>query len=133
MRSVVVALFAAGLAAGCGDDAPSTEEATAEVCAARGEVDSVITEVERLDPTDLDQLADAREQIADDLDELAAAGQELAESAWDDVESAAEDVRDTIDDIDADSTFREANDQLSEARDQLAAAWEDFTSGVDCP
>jgi hypothetical protein len=133
MGSVVIALFALGLAAGCGDDAPTTEEATAEVCDARDQVDSAITDVERLDPTDLDQLADAREQLADDIDELAAAGQQLAESAWDDVESAADDVRDTIDDIDADSTFREANQQLSDARDQLATAWEDFTADVECP
>jgi hypothetical protein len=133
MGSVVIVLFAVGLGAACGDDAPTTEEATAEVCDAREDVDGVITEVDRLDPTDLDKLADAREQLGDDIDELAAAGQQLAESAWDDVESAAEGMRDTIDEIDADSTFREANEQLSAARDELVTAWEDFTSEVDCP
>jgi chemotaxis regulatin CheY-phosphate phosphatase CheZ len=127
--AVVAALV---LAAGCGDDTPTADEATADVCDARDRVDEAITQTERLDPTDLDGLADVREQIEDDVDELEDAGQELSESAWDDVESAAQDVEDAIDEIDADSEFREANEQLSAARERLAEAWDSFVSDVDC-
>lgn len=125
-------LSAGALAAGCGDDSPTTEEATADVCDARDDLDETILAAERLDPTDSEELTDVREQIADDVDELGDAGQQLAESAWDDVESAADDLRETIDDIDADSDFREANQQLSSAREQLAEAWATFVSDVDC-
>jgi hypothetical protein len=126
------AVLVVGLAAACGDDGPSTEEATAEVCDARENVDEELVDVSRLDPTDVDDLNQVRDDLADEVDELDSAGQELAEAEWEDVESAVEQVRDTIGSIDADTTFREANEQLSEARDQLTEAWDAFVSGVDC-
>jgi hypothetical protein len=120
------------LAAGCGDDGPTTAEATADVCDARDDLEETMTEVERLDPTDGEKLSDARESLADDVDELSDAGQQLAEATWDDVESAADDVESALGDIDADTSFREANERLSTARDRLAEAWNSFLSDVDC-
>jgi chromosome segregation ATPase len=125
-------LLAVGLVAGCGDDGPSTEEATAEVCDARENVDEELVDVSRLDPTDADDLNQVRDDLADEVDELDSAGQELAEAEWEDVENAVDQLRDTIADFDADTEFGEANQQLSEARDQLTEAWDAFVSGVDC-
>jgi DNA repair ATPase RecN len=136
-RSVTVwvgslVLLAVGLAAACGDDGPTTEEATAEFCEAQADIDETITDVRHLDPSDLDELDDAREELGDDIDELGSAGQELAEAEWDEVEDAADELQDTIDDIDADSSFREAAERLGEARGTLAEAWDDIVSNVDC-
>jgi TolA-binding protein len=126
------AVLVVGLAAACGDDGPSTEEATAEVCDARENVDEELVDVSRLDPTDVDDLNQVRDDLADEVDELDSAGQELAEAEWEDVENAVDQLRDTIGNIDADTEFGEANQQLSEARDQLTEAWDAFVSGVDC-
>ncbi|MGH9229648.1 MAG: hypothetical protein ACRD07_13160 [Acidimicrobiales bacterium] len=121
-----------GALAGCGDDEPSTEEATADVCDAREDLDDTLTDLGRLDPTDRDELGDAREEISDDVDELSGAGQELAESQWENFEQAWENLRDTVDDLDQDTTFREAREQLSSAGDELTGAWDEFVSSVDC-
>jgi predicted nuclease with TOPRIM domain len=133
---ILVALFlvgaGAGALAGCGDDEPSTEEATAEVCDARQNLDDTLTDLELLDPTDRSDLADAREEISDDVDELSSAGQALAESEWDNFEQAWENLRDTVDGLDQDTSFAEARDQLSSAGEELTNAWDEFTARVDC-
>ena len=98
----------AGALAGCGDDEPSTEEATAEVCDARQDLDKTLTDLGTLDPTDRSQLEAAREEISNDVDELSSAGQALAESEWDNFEQAWENLRDTVDSLDQDTTFAEA-------------------------
>ncbi|HZA78616.1 MAG TPA: hypothetical protein VE623_19730 [Acidimicrobiales bacterium] len=132
LAASVLALGGAAALAGCGDDGPSTEEATSEVCGARDDLDDTLTQLNRLDPTDLPELADVREQLADDVDELNSAGQELAESQWDDVEQAWDDFRETVDDFDQDTSFREAREQLTSVTDELGNAWDEFVSNVDC-
>jgi hypothetical protein len=122
----------AGALAGCGDDEPSTEEATAEVCDARQNLDKTLTDLGALDPTDRSQLADAREEISNDVDELSDAGQQLAESEWDNFEQAWDNLRDTVDNLDEDTTFAEASEQLSAAGDDLSSAWDEFTARVEC-
>jgi ABC-type transporter Mla subunit MlaD len=132
LAASVLALVAAAALAGCGDDGPSTEEATADVCAAREDLDDTLTQLSRLDPTDRSDLADVREQLAGEVDELSSAGQELAESQWDDVEQAWDDFRDTVDDFDQDTEFAEAREQLTAVTDEITGAWDDFVSNVDC-
>jgi ABC-type transporter Mla subunit MlaD len=132
LAALVLAGGGAGALVGCGDDEPSTEEATADVCGARDDLDDTLTELERLDPTDRDDLADAREEISDDVDELSSAGQVLAESAWDSFEGAWENLRDTVDDLDQETTFAEAREQLSSAGEELTGACEEFVANVDC-
>jgi uncharacterized phage infection (PIP) family protein YhgE len=122
----------AGALAGCGDDEPSTEEATAEVCDARQDLDKTLTDLGTLDPTDTSQLSDAREEISNDVDELSDAGQALAESEWDDFEQAWDNLRDTVDNLNEDTTFAEAHEQLSSAGEELTSAWDEFTSRVEC-
>jgi hypothetical protein len=133
---ILVALFVvgagAGALAGCGDDEPSTEEATADVCDARENLDDTLTELGRLDPTDRSELADAREEISNDVEELGDAGRVLAESQWDSVEEAWNNLRNTVDDLDQDTTFAEAREQLSSAGEDLTNAWDEFVSNVDC-
>jgi chromosome segregation ATPase len=122
----------AGALAGCGDDEPSTEEATADVCDARENLDDTLTELDRLDPTDRSELDEARDEITDDVEELRSAGQELAESQWDNFEQAWESLGDTINDLDQDTTFREAREQLTSASEEITNAWDEFVSNVDC-
>ena len=122
----------AGALAGCGDDEPSTEEATTEVCDAREDLDETLTDLGNLDPTDRSQLADARDEISNDVDELSDAGEQLAESEWDNVEQAWDDLRDAVDNLDEDTTFAEAREQLSSAGEELTSAWNEFTSRVEC-
>jgi hypothetical protein len=122
----------AGALAGCGDDEPSTEEATTEVCDARQNLDDTLTDVERLDPTDRSDLTDAREEISNDVEELGSAGRVLAESEWDNFEDAWNNLRTTVDDLDQDTTFAEAREQLSSASEELTNAWDEFISRVDC-
>jgi hypothetical protein len=122
----------AGALAGCGDDEPSTEEATAEVCDARQNLDDTLTDLERLDPTDRSDLTDAREEISNDVEELGSAGRVLAESEWDNVEDAWNNLRTTVDDLDQDTTFAAAREQLSSAGEELTNAWDEFISRVDC-
>ena len=110
-------VLAIGLAAGCGDDGPSTEEATAELCDARDDLGDEIAGTDRLDPRDVDELNDAREELADDVDELSSAGQEVADSAWEDVERATEQLQEAVGSIDADTSFCEAADRLGSAQD----------------
>jgi hypothetical protein len=133
---ILVALFVvgagAGALAGCGDDEPSTEEATADVCDARENLDDTLTELDRLDPTDRSELDEARDEITDDVEELRSAGQELAESQWDNFEQAWESLGDTINDLDQDTTFREAREQLTSASEEITNAWDEFASNVDC-
>jgi hypothetical protein len=133
MGAGLAVLLAVGLAAGCGDDEPSTEEATAEVCDARDDLQDSIDEADRLDPRDTDKLNEAREELADDVDELSSAGQQLAEDEWDDVESATEQLRDAIGSIDRDTTFGEAAEALQSAQGALTEAWDNFVSNVECP
>jgi ABC-type transporter Mla subunit MlaD len=128
----VLVLVGAGVLAGCGDDEPSTEEATAEVCEASGNLDKTLTDVSNLDPTDTSQLADAREEISNDVDELSDAGKALAESEWDSFEQAWDNLRDTVDNLDEDTTFAEAREQLSSASEELTNAWDEFISRVEC-
>ena len=122
----------AGALAGCGDDEPSTEEATTEVCDARQNLDDTLTDLERLDPTDRSDLTDAREEISNDVEELGSAGRVLAESEWDNFEDAWNNLRTTVDDLDQDTTFAEAREQLSSAGEELTNAWDEFISRVDC-
>jgi len=122
----------AGAIAGCGDDEPSTEEATTEVCDARQNLDDTLTDLERLDPTDRSDLTDAREEISNDVEELGSAGRVLAESEWDNFEDAWNNLRTTVDDLDQDTTFAEAREQLSSAGEELTNAWDEFISRVDC-
>jgi hypothetical protein len=122
----------AGALAGCGDDEPSTEEATTEVCDARQNLDDTLTDLERLDPTDRSDLTDAREEISNDVEELGSAGRVLAESEWDNVEDAWNNLRTTVDDLDQDTTFAAAREQLSSAGEELTNAWDEFISRVDC-
>jgi predicted nuclease with TOPRIM domain len=131
---VALVLVGAGVGAlaGCGDDEPSTEEATAEVCDARQNLDKTLTDLGTLDPTDRSQLSDAREEISNDVEELGDAGNVLAESEWNNVEDAWNNLRDTVDDLDQDTTFAEAREQLSSAGEELTNAWDEFTSKVDC-
>jgi chromosome segregation ATPase len=133
---ILVALFVVGAGtgalAGCGDDEPSTEEATADVCDARENLDDTLTELDRLDPTDRSELDEARDEITDDVEELRSAGQELAESQWDNFEQAWESLGDTINDLDQDTTFREAREQLTSASEEITNAWDEFASNVDC-
>jgi chromosome condensin MukBEF ATPase and DNA-binding subunit MukB len=121
-----------GALAGCGDDEPSTEEATAEVCDARQDLDKTLTDLGTLDPTDRSQLSDAREEISNDVEELGDAGKVLAESEWNNVEDAWNNLRNTVDDLDEDTTFAQAREQLSSAGEELTTAWDEFTSRVDC-
>jgi flagellar biosynthesis chaperone FliJ len=122
----------AGALAGCGDDEPSTEEATAEVCDARQNLDDTLTQLDMLDPTDRSDLADAREEISNDVEELGSAGRVLAESEWDNFEDAWNNLGSTVDDLDQDTTFAEAREQLSSASEELTNAWDEFTARVDC-
>ncbi len=122
----------AGALAGCGDDEPSTEEATTEVCDARQNLDDTLTDLERLDPTDRSDLTDAREEISNDVEELGSAGRVLAESEWDNFEDAWNNLRTTVDDLDQDTTFAAAREQLSSAGEELTNAWDEFISRVDC-
>ena len=130
----VLLLLGAGAVAlaGCGDDEPSTEEATAEVCDARQDLDKSLTDLGTLDPTDRSQLEAAREEISNDVDELSSSGQALAESEWDNFEQAWENLRDTVDSLDQDTTFAAAREQLSSAGEELTNAWDEFISRVDC-
>jgi ABC-type transporter Mla subunit MlaD len=132
LAALVVVGAGAGALTGCGDDEPSTEEATAEVCDARENLDNTLTELGRLDPTDRSDLAAARDEISNDVDELSSAGQKVAESQWDDFEQAWENLRDTVDSLDQDTTFREAREQLTSAGEGLTSAWDEFISNVDC-
>jgi ABC-type transporter Mla subunit MlaD len=125
-------LVGAGALAGCGDDEPSTEEATTQVCDARANLDDTLTQLNRLDPTDRSELADAREQISNEVDDLSDAGKKLAESQWNDVEDAWDNLRNTVDDLDQDTSFAEARQQLSSAGEELSTAWQEFTSQVEC-
>jgi hypothetical protein len=132
LAALVLVGAGVGALAGCGDDEPSTEEATAEVCDARENLDNTLTELGRLDPTDRSDLAAARDEISNDVDELSSAGQKVAESQWDDFEQAWENLRDTVDSLDQDTTFREAREQLTSAGEGLTSAWDEFVSNVDC-
>jgi hypothetical protein len=132
LAALVLVGAGAGVLAGCGDDEPSTEEATAEVCDARDDLDNTLTDLRLLDPTDRSDLAEAREQIADDVDELGSAGQELAASQWDNFEQAWENLQNTVDDLDQDTSFPEAQEQLSSAGEELTSAWDEFVANVDC-
>jgi hypothetical protein len=130
--SAAIVLLAVGAAAGCGDDEPTTEEATTEVCDARDSLDDTITDVSNLDPSDTADLDEARDELSDDVDELADAGRQLAESEWDDLEGAVDNLRDTVGSIGGDTTFSEAAEQLSGARDELVNAWDSFIAQVSC-
>jgi ABC-type transporter Mla subunit MlaD len=132
LAALVLVGGGAGALAGCGDNEPSTEEATADVCAAREDLDKTVSNLHNLDATDTSELAETRDEISDDLDELSDAGKKLAESEWDDFEQAWDDLRDTVDNLNQDTTFAEARDQLSSAVDELTGAWDDFISKVDC-
>jgi ABC-type transporter Mla subunit MlaD len=132
LAALVLVGAGAGALAGCGDDEPSTEEATADVCAAREDLDKTVSNLDNLDPTDTSQLAETRDEISDDLEELSDAGKKLAGSDWDNLEQAWEDLRDTVGNLNQDTTFAEARDQLSSAVDGLTGAWDDFISKVDC-
>jgi hypothetical protein len=132
LSAVALAGLVTGGLTSCGDDEPSTEEATTEVCDARDDLDDTLAELGRLDPTDRSELADAREEIADDVDELGSAGSELAEQQWDDVQQAWDDLRNTLDDIDGDTDFADAREQLASASDELSSAWDSFVSDVSC-
>jgi hypothetical protein len=132
LAALTLAAVGAAALTSCGDDEPSTEEATSDVCAARDNLDDTLTELGRLDPTDRSELADAREALSEDVDELGSAGRELAESQWDDVEQAWDDLRSTLDDLDEDSTFAEAREQLATAGADLSSAWDEFVSDVSC-
>jgi uncharacterized protein YPO0396 len=122
----------AGALAGCGDDEPSTEEATADVCNARENVDATLATLGGLDPTDTSELSEVRQELADDIDELSSAGKQLNESQWDSVEEAWDNLRDTIENLDEDTTFSEAADQLASARAELNDAWDQFVADVEC-
>ena len=50
LAASVLALGGAAALTGCGDDGPSTEEATSEVCGARDDLDDTLTQLNRLDP-----------------------------------------------------------------------------------
>ncbi|MGH9215625.1 MAG: hypothetical protein ACRD0V_14860 [Acidimicrobiales bacterium] len=132
LAALVLVGAGAGALVGCGDDEPSTEEATAEVCDARESIDDTLTDLSHLDPTDTSQLADARDEIANDVDQLSSAGKVLAESEWDNVENAWNNLQDTVDGLDEDTTFAEAREQLSSAGEEFTGAWDEFTSRVDC-
>jgi predicted nuclease with TOPRIM domain len=132
LAALVLVGAGASALAGCGDDEPSTEEATADFCAAREDLDKTVSNLHNLDATDTSELAETRDEISDDLEELSDAGKKLAESEWDDFEQAWEDLRDTVDNLNQDTTFAEARDQLSSAVDGLTGAWDDFISKVDC-
>jgi ABC-type transporter Mla subunit MlaD len=132
LSALALGLVAAGALAACGDDSPSTEEATSEVCDAREDIGDTLTQLSRLDPTDRADLAEVREDIADDVEELGSAGQELAESQWDDLEQAWDDFRETVDDFDQDTSFAEAREQLTSVTDEITSAWDEFASNVDC-
>jgi hypothetical protein len=132
IAALVLVGAGAGVLAGCGDDEPSTEEATAQVCDARQSLNETLTDLGDLDPTDSSQLAEARDNISNDVDELSSAGKKLAESEWNDVEQAWDGFRDTVDNLDQDTTFAEARQQLTSAMEELTSAWDQFTSKVDC-
>ncbi len=132
IAAIVLVAAGAGVLAGCGDDKPSTEEATADVCDARQTIDETLHDLNTLDPTDRSQLAEARDNLANDVDELSSAGKALAESEWDNVENAWEGFKDTVDNLGQDTTFAEARQQLSSAGEELASAWDEFTSKVEC-
>jgi ABC-type transporter Mla subunit MlaD len=132
LAALVIVGAGAGALAGCGDDEPSTEEATAEVCDARQNLDDTLTDLKDLDPTDRSKLAEARDDIANDVDELSSAGKVLAESEWDNVEQAWQGFQDAVDNLDQDTTFAEALDQLTSAGDELTSSWDEFVSRVDC-
>lgn len=132
LAALVLVGGGAGALAGCGDDEPSTEEATAEVCDARQNLDKTLTDLGTLDPTDTSQLADARNEISDGVDELSDAGKQLAESEWDNFEEARDNLRDTVDNLDENTTFAEAREQLSSAGEELTSAWDEFVSRVEC-
>ncbi|HKA84640.1 MAG TPA: hypothetical protein VKD21_12290 [Acidimicrobiales bacterium] len=132
LAALVLVGAGGGALAGCGDDEPSTEEATTQVCDARANLDDTLTQLDRLDPTDRSELADAREQISNDVDDLSDAGKKLAESQWNDVEDAWNNLQSTVDGLDQDTSFAEARQQLSSAGEELSSAWQEFTSQVEC-
>jgi hypothetical protein len=111
LAALVLVGAGAGALAGCGDDEPSTEEATAEVCDARANLDDTLTQLGRLDPTDRS---------------------ELAESQWNNVEDAWNNLQDTVNGLDQDTSFAEARQQLSSAGEELGSAWQEFTAQVEC-
>ncbi len=124
-------LIGAGATA-CGDDEPSTDEATADVCDARDDVGQTIGSLIRFDASDTEKLREARDELGGEVDELSSAGQRVAESQWDDVEAAWDEFRGTVGDLGGDTSFNEAAEQLTDSREQLTDAWDSFTSSVSC-
>jgi hypothetical protein len=133
-RAVALAV-ALALAAGCGDDdEPSTEEATAELCAARDDVSAQIQAASDLNLGDLsaDSLEEAVDSVGDRIGEVRDAANQVIGDRWQEVEDAFDEVRTAVGNIGSDLPLQESVTAVRTAAGDLKTAVEAAFSGLQC-
>jgi hypothetical protein len=135
-RAVALVLAAAVvvLATGCGDDEPTEEEATAELCAAKADLSARVqgaTDVELADLS-VDSLEEAVDSVGDEIGELGDAAEQVIADRWKEVEDALDGLRSAIGDLDSDEPLQESVAGVTAAAGDLRTAVDAAFSELGC-
>jgi hypothetical protein len=133
--AALLVVVATGLI-GCGESAE--EEALAEVCDARAEIEQEVDGLQSLtlSTVSIDRVRDALDAIEADLQNITDATGDLAEDTRTEVEEATDDFRSSVDDalssLGETTTLQAGRTQVSAAIDDLARSYEDAFAPVEC-
>ena len=129
--AVAVAVF---LAAGCGDDEPTQEEATAELCVAKADLTTRAQGAADIDLTgvSVDSVQEAVDSVGDEISDLRDAAEQVIGDRWQAVEDAFDGLRSAVDDIGSDQPLQESVAGVKTAAGDLRTAVEAAFSDLGC-
>lgn len=124
----------AALAAGCGDDdEPTVEEAEAELCHQRADLEADLQEASLVDPSTVavDQVGDAVDALGRRIEDMREVGSIVAEERWDEFTAAVDDLRAAVDDL-GNQPVEGALDELRDEAAEVGEAAQAVFDEVEC-
>jgi hypothetical protein len=129
----LLVLTVAVAAIACGDDEPSEEEATADLCSDLEELGTAADALQEVDAdTSVEDAEEARNDVEDAVEEVEAAAEDVAEARVDAVAQAFIAVDETIEGISGDDTLGDVAGSLLEDGAAILTAQENLVSELGC-